>query len=313
MALLYFKNNYHPRAKEGPSFTNEISFNHHEGVAYQNGSLFFAISLNEGGSPHFYKIAPEDPITLQDWILKSFGDASPVLRNYQPGTYYKRIWRPGIINTILDETITQSFISLKILLNKLELLFETIEPDIGNLQVYGLKIREVLLLACMEVESGWVAVLKENQYSSSRNTTTQDYFKLCKPMLLDAYEIQLQQYPNYPAFTPFNNWNPARPTASLLWYDAYNKTKHDREANLNVATLETAITAVAAVYVMFHAQFGGNIGLTGSDPISATFKRLFRMNTFGFTDYNKEFYIPNYTSPSLLAQTPQWTAINFNF
>lgn len=41
---------------------------------------------------------------------------------------------------------------------------------------------------------------------------------------------------------PFSTWDSKQPTQSLQWYAAYNFTKHDREANLNKATLNDLVT-----------------------------------------------------------------------
>ena len=124
-------------------------------------------------------------------------------------------------------------------------IFETVEPSPSNLQTYGHKIRELLLLAAMEVEASWAAVLKANGYAGGRFTTN-DYVKLLAPMRLDSFSLTLRSYPDFPGFTPFKDWDTAQPTKSLEWYDAYNKAKHDREQNLGVATLERAVHAVGA-------------------------------------------------------------------
>jgi hypothetical protein len=59
--------------------------------------------------------------------------------------------------------MTQSFIALKLLLTKMQDVFETVEPGELNLQTYGHKIRELLLLAAMEVEASWAAALKAKE------------------------------------------------------------------------------------------------------------------------------------------------------
>ncbi len=312
MAVLFFKNNFFPIAKTGGDFIGEISFHHHKGVAFQNGDVFFAVSLNEGGSPLFYEISRGSPITLREWVLKSFGDDKPEESDYVPGTFYKRMWRPANFKNVLDnEKLNQSFVSLKILLGKLEELFETIEPNQDNSSTYGLKIREVILLACMEVESSLSAVLKENNYPVSGSWSTKDYVKLLQPMLLDAYEIYLQQYPNYPHFTPFKGWDSVRPTQSLPWYNAYNKTKHNREEHLNFATLENAILAVSAAVVVFHAQFGWQSGRIG-DSITLVIQKVFGIITVDFEKYERHYYIPLLSLP-LNSTLSVWTPLNYPF
>jgi len=261
---------------------------------------------------------------LKDWVVKSFGDAHSTESTYVPGTYYKRICRPlatsgSFHKAISQEKLNQSFVSLKILLNKLEELFETIEPTSQNLQVYGHKIREILLLACMEVESSWTAVLKKNGYSPEGHLTTNDYVKLANPMFLDGYKLFLQQYPNFPPFSPYGSWNANDPTKTLPWYDAYNRTKHDRENNLNLATLNNAINAVGAAVIMFHAQFGFNFDPSYQSQRTSLIRSIFRIITEGFKKYNKELYIPKidleispqgHMSPKV---SWEWNALNFPF
>ena len=121
--------------------------------------------------------------------------------------------------------------------------------------MFGHKIRDVLVLACMEVESAWSAVLHANGFQKDRMTTN-DYVKLCVPMLLSDFTILSSQFPVIEPIRPFSGWDDANPTESLPWYSAYNKTKHSRERNFPEATLEHAIHAVGAVLVMMCAQFG---------------------------------------------------------
>jgi hypothetical protein len=169
-----------------------------------------------------------DSGSLKDWVAKTFGDTNPTESKCQQGVCYKRIWRPhwpgpgyGSISQTHDaEKITESLVALRILLNKLEELFETIEPSEDNLSAYGHKTREILLLACMEVESSWAAVLKENAYPQRPPWKTTAYVKLAGPMLLDSYKLTLRSYPHFPSFSPFGSWDAARPTQSLSWYDA---------------------------------------------------------------------------------------------
>jgi hypothetical protein len=172
-------------------------------------------------------------------------------------------------------------------------IFQTLEPSPDNLQAYGHKIRELLLLAAMEVEASWAAVLKANGYPPSTRLSTNDYVKLLAPMLLDKHGLALASYPRFPQFTPFEGWTSASPTQSLAWYHAYNLTKHNREEHLNVATLEKAVHAVGAAAVMFYAQFGFRLGTT--DEVTQVIRNVFRV-TCDHAKYPTSCYIPNASS-----------------
>jgi len=318
-SVLFVKNNYHPKAKQGTDFEQEFSFPHERGVAFHNDHAFFASGINEGGSVHFLEVSHASLASLKVWIARTFADTNPIESQYKPGTVYKRIYRPlastgSYYRAVPQEKVTESFVSLHMLLKKLEELFETIEPTEANLAAYGHKIREILLLACMEVESSWSAVLKENCYPSTGRLTTNDYVKLLTAMLLDSYKLSLQSYSTFPSFSPFEGWSAANPTQSLAWYDAYNKTKHDREENLKLATLHNAVRAVGAAVVMFHAQFGLSFG-TG-DQKTPVIRNVFRIVT-DFKKHWQECYIPKLTVAENASPNPlpsfDWIPINYQF
>jgi hypothetical protein len=98
----------------------------------------------------------------------------------------------------------------------------------------------------------------------------------------------------------------------LSWYDAYNKTKHDREDNLNVGTLDNAVKAVGAAVVMFYAQFGFSFGTGFDDQRNALIRSIFRIVTTGLKKYEKEYYIPNVQESGEMAPG-DWVALDYNF
>jgi hypothetical protein len=242
-----------------PSIPGMHPFPH--GVAYFSAGHWWYSGVNFGGAPMAVPIEQQDMSKLKEWISGILGDANPVESDYRPGTAYKRISLPlstiGNLQRAVDmKAMNESSVALRILVTKMQDIFETVEPGSQNLRSYGHKIRELLLLASMEVENSWAAVLKANGYVRSRFSTN-DYVKLLAPMLLDRFILELRSYHDFPSMVPFRGWDPQSPTQSLDWYDAYNKTKHDREGFLDAASLERAVTAVAAAVVMHTAQFSG--------------------------------------------------------
>ncbi len=242
----------------------------------------------------------DDWTSLKEAIAKKFGDLNPTETDYEPGTAYKRIaWpvlgRANLLSTIDITTRTQSMVALRLLLLKMLDIFESVEPVPPNLEVYGHKIRELLLLAAMEAEASWAAILKANSYPPKGRLNTTDYVKLLKPMLLDGYSLELTSYPGFPGFAPLRDWDPSCPTQSLGWYYAYNATKHNREENLKEATLEKAIHAVGAAVVMFYAQFGASSfsGDEGLSFLGSIFKQDFDRERHPYC-----FYIPRVGSRS---------------
>jgi hypothetical protein len=142
------------------------------------------------------------------------------------------------------------------LMRQLDRICHTVQPTKETLKVaFGHDIRNLFILACTEVESYWRGVLVANSVSKSQ-LTTRHYVVLKKAMKLGEYEISFPGYPWLQPVKPFANWNSAKPTEGLPWYDAYNAVKHDREGHFERATLEYAFEAVTACVIMAVAQFG---------------------------------------------------------
>jgi hypothetical protein len=192
---------------------------------------------------------------LKEWFASIPGFTNIRDRSLAVNQYYPRIYRPGAIALKPQQGMTQSALAVSVLTDRLEHLFRVIEPNEDNLKVFGHEIRSLLLLACMEVEAALRTILDANGNREER-LGTGEYVKLRDPLRLPDYTLQLAFYPNAGRFAPFSTWEPSKPTQSLPWYDAYNKTKHDRENHFHEATLEHAIEAVCAAVILFYAQFG---------------------------------------------------------
>lgn len=296
-------------------------FPYDRGVAFWNAGYVFASPIDAKATPYWEWHEGSSSTMLKRWVEERFGDTSPDESDYQPGTAYKRIYRPPIFGSFYRAIDlgkrSESFVALRILLHKLGGVFETIEPAIANQATYGHLVRELLLLACNEVESSWAAVLRENHYPARRNGwKTTDYIKLLGPMLLDTYRLSLRSYTDFPDFAPFESWDPSAPTKSLPWYDAYNKTKHDRESNLRDATLENAVYAVGAAVVMFFAQFGAEIEPRHGEQAALVIQSTFSLST-DFARHPRSCYVPEFTVPLTLNASPvpsfDWRLINYSF
>ena len=288
------------------------------GVVFLSGGLGWYSGVNFGGSLRAVPLPNPDWPSIKKWVAECFGDLNPTESEYKPGTAFRRMHWPlatsGSLHKVVDgAALTQSFVALRLLLTKMTDIFQTIEPAPDNLPAYGHKTRELLLLASMEVEASWAAVLKANGYRSRSNLKTTDYVKLLAPMLLDSYSLTLTSYPGFPRFAPFEGWTSTAPTQSLDWYHAYNLTKHNREEHLNVATLERAIHAVGGAIVMFYAQFGFRFG-TGDEKIPVI-KNIFQM-AFDHDKYPTSCYIPNVSGSTVGAAGQaswDWELLDYPF
>lgn len=218
--------------------------------------------------------APRISILPGDTALDSLRKDNPSLTFHKllltPGEYFPRMARPeGTMSTTAgrcpDENAetyhsrVRSTGQLAALIEELDRICRVVQPEEQNLQTYGHGIRNVLVLACTEVELHWRNVLQANHYAPKANHfTTKDYVKLLSAMRLDAWVVNLNYYPWLWPCAPFVCWS-ARdlgPSKSLAWYAAYNKVKHDREGSFREATLRRAIDAVTACFIMLCAQYG---------------------------------------------------------
>ncbi len=183
----------------------------------------------------------------------------------QPGQCFQRLWRPGIdglqpVQSTLAPSagaLTQAAISLSLLLERLAALSQYVDLDERNLGVFSQQLRELLLLACIDVEVSFRAMfsLSVPETTEDSRLTTGNYFRICEPFFLREYEVKLRHFPTLPGFRPFLAWDAARPTASLPWFSAYNAIKHNREGALHRATLGACLNALAAAAILYCAQF----------------------------------------------------------
>ena len=232
----------------------------------------------------------------------------------KPGFVSRRIWRPckvyfegdRIISDVSDFLVNldlvgfnQSFVSINGIVRKLKELFYTVEPNPSNKQVYGYELRNLLLLSSMEVEAAFVGVLSANGYRK-RKWDTRDYVKLLDVYDLRNWKANFRFYPDYGEVTPFKFWSKNKPTQSLNWYDAYNKTKHDREGNFEYANFENVINSVCAAVILLYAQFGTRREFHLSDLADISI-------TPTSNHFVNEFYIPLFSENS-----QSWQIQNFH-
>src|ERR1044072_5929622 len=124
-----------------------------------------------------------------------------------------------------------------ILLKDMQVLFDYIEPSDKNHSCYSYRIHELLLRACVEVEANCKGILTENGYSKSGDLNMGDYRKININHRLSSYEVKMPFWHGAQNMRkPFEAW--ASPSDVLLWYRAYNATKHDRHQSFDSATFE---------------------------------------------------------------------------
>lgn len=143
---------------------------------------------------------------------------------------------------------------LEIILDELFEIFKVVEPHKSNIDTFGNRIRNVILLSCMEVDALFKTIMKSNKVKRrGRYYRINDYLKLLEPMRLNNYTISFRHIKELGDWSPFKDWST---NSSLIWYQSYNHIKHDRFANVEEATLANAIKAISAFAIVLAARYG---------------------------------------------------------
>jgi hypothetical protein len=242
---------------------------------------------------------------LADWIKDVFGGADVHQTNNEPGHAVEGVWRPGLF---FDDEMVQGLgttagelrlaeQSLLLLIQRLDELLLFVEPTAQSLTIHSHKARELLILACTEVESSWKYYLRRAGVPEPKGGyTTNDYVKLRQPLFLEEFEVKMPRYTAVPALHPFLGWSGSNPTQSLDWYAAYNKTKHDRANHFDSASLVNCIKAAAADIVLFAVRFGPFRLHHGAGTLAALFNQTFSIGLVS-PDY-QSFYAPLVSLPA---------------
>ena len=132
--------------------------------------------------------------------------------------------------------------------------FSYVEPSDKNLETYSHRIQQLLMRACVEVEANLTAIFLDNKYKAAQdNLTMQQYCLIDISHRLSSYEIRVPTWQGSKGVrTPFHGWNQGEP---LPWYQAYNKSKHNRHENFKLATFEALIDAFCGLNALLSAQF----------------------------------------------------------
>lgn len=185
------------------------------GLAYEGKTHFIHYYGHEHG---FWNVPTRLTIvdlkngSLEDWVKREFGAEEIEEMEMEVGEIVKGVWRPSLYHyqdtyqalDITEQEMRLSENALRLLINKLDDIFLYIEPSPTSLHVYSHKTRELLILACTEVENFWqYYVDKCSLEGRSRRFTTNDYAKLCQPLHLKEYQFTLNTYAGLPAIRPF--------------------------------------------------------------------------------------------------------------
>jgi hypothetical protein len=169
----------------------------------------------------------------------------------------------------------QHYISAFLLLQRDVLdLFAYIEPADPNRKTYSHRVQQLLMRACVEVEANLKAILTENGYrrQGGADLTMADYRLVNRSHRLSEYEIRIPSWRGSRYITrPFAQWDAH--AGALPWYQAYNKSKHDRHEFFEYATFEAMVDALCGLAVVLSAQFHQDYYSPAGDTV--TFRRRY--------------------------------------
>jgi hypothetical protein len=215
------------------------------------------------------------------------------------GAVAEGVWRPGVY---FDDQIFQAFRtsrverraaeqSLLLLVERLNEILLYVEPEGAGLDAYGTMSRELLILAATDAENTWTHYMRLAHVTPrGAGYSTRDYVRLQGPLHLAEYQVTLAAHALVPQIRPFDGWSANAPSQSLAWYDAYNKAKHDRTANLGQATVMHCIEAVAANLVLFCVRFGPYSLFQQTTPLASHVNQLFQVDLVACD--TTTFYVP---------------------
>ena len=247
------------------------------------------ITNPEGGPGSYFKAEPGETVwdTMKRQASSWFEPegSQPFQKTIlDPGQFYPRIARPSAHHPsdfpripVMRHSDT-NFVAiarsqLTALMRQLELICQTVHPSEDTFNAFGHGIRNLLILACTEVETHWRGVLVANNFIKGQYSTNH-YVLLQDAMWLGDYAIEFPYFPWLAPVRPFEGWGASgKPTQELGWYAAYNTVKHNRELEFSRATLRNVFEAVGACVIMMVAQFGSIVGL-GHDTELASFFHL---------------------------------------
>lgn len=236
-------------------------------------------------APGIHSIMIADPQCSIDLVIKNaYQYEIESKKNIKIGTKNKQIWKPLLQKNIEKELeidiydLCRAKRNLSILIQKLQDVLMYVEPSENGLKAYGHKLRELLILACTDLECAF------KHYKLGRNERLSDYKQILKTVDLSRYKIALASYSVKYESCPFRGWE----SNKLDWYDAYNKTKHNRNDAFNLATLENCLNAVCANIIMFCVRYSPYLLYNENDVCSNLVRNTFDVRI----ENNEDVYIP---------------------
>ena len=178
-----------------------------------------------------------------------------IIRPNAEGKYLTNLDRTYITDRRYSENRFESLQAYHSLEHDLKNLFDYVSPYESNLTAFSFRIYDLLLRVCTELEQNWKSILIANEYADeNERLNIHDYKKIEQSSRLSEYEVEFNYFQPRPVIIkPFNTWATNDPL--LVFYDAYNKSKHNRVKHFPKANLKNVIDAMAALIAVLVSQY----------------------------------------------------------
>jgi len=155
-----------------------------------------------------------------------------------------------------DEFVSAYFNRMRHVMHLYERLLDfgrSVDLSPLNLQVHGNATRDLLIVACFEVEAIFKLLIFEDFQTARGNISL--YWNVAASAKLSDYQIGFPDIPTIAPLTPFSQWSGSGATkyTPLNWYQSYNTIKHNAIEGNAPATLANVLNALAACYALLTA------------------------------------------------------------
>lgn len=168
-----------------------------------------------------------------------------------------------MIHTTKSKNHWNYFIALE---QDLEAVSRYIEFSKHNFSVYSIELAHLLFAAASEVDVIAKLLCKQFQPTASPNNIN-DYRGILLAELPDLpiMEIFIARYGL--SFKPWENWHQSG-NLNPLWWDSYNKVKHQRNAYFDEATLKNALNALGALLILVYCYYSYELAPFSGERLS---------------------------------------------
>lgn len=143
--------------------------------------------------------------------------------------------------------------------------------------VWSPKLTTVIMEACSQLDSLWgdaawtSPYVRKEKKQHRKQLRMEDYFRYsAKNSLTPLGERWVVFWGAEPVqIHPFESWAQATSYQEMKWWNAYNKLKHERLANQEMGTLETAVNATAGLFLAILACEGCRYAVEAAGWLSA--------------------------------------------